>query len=121
MLVIDDEEVLAELEKDMLEALGYTVAIAHDSATALSLFMEKPGRYSAVLTDQTMPGMTGIELALELMSIRRDIPIVLVTGHSLLVDAESAKAAGVRALVMKPFTKAELARKVRQALAGKEE
>jgi CheY-like chemotaxis protein len=121
VLVVDDEDTLIEMEKEMLKGFGYSVTTAHDSATALSLFKENPERYHAVLTDQTMPGMTGIELARELISIKPDIPIILVTGYSEMVHADSAGAAGVKMFVMKPFTKAELARTIQQVLAEKKD
>ena len=69
-----------------------------------------------MVTDQTMPDVTGFELAKEILAIRADIPIIICTGFSDLVNADSAKAAGIRAFAMKPLTKAEIAKTVRKVL-----
>ena len=70
------------------------------------------------MTDQTMPEMTGVELAKEILAIRKDMPVVLCTGFSHTVDAEKAKAAGIKAFAMKPLTKAEIAKTIRRVLDG---
>ena len=75
-----------------------------------------PSRFDLVITDLTMPEMTGIELAREVLAIRPDMPIIMCTGFSHLVDADSGKAAGIRAFVMKPLTKREIARTIRKVL-----
>ena len=81
ILIVDDEADIAELEKEMVERLGYSAKAVVESGAALALFRENPDKYDLVLTDQTMPDMTGIDLARKLVSIRPDIPIVLVTGY----------------------------------------
>jgi CheY-like chemotaxis protein len=86
------------------------------SSEALALFAEDPAGFDLVITDQTMPEMTGIELARELLNLRSDMPIILCTGYSYLVDAETARAAGITAFAMKPLTKREIAKTVRQVL-----
>ena len=120
VLFVDDEEVLTQMGREMLEELGYDVTIKNDGMEALALFRADPSRLDLVMTDQTMPGMTGIELARELVSLRPGIPVIIATGFSDLVDAAIANAAGVRAFLMKPITRGELARTVRRALDGQD-
>jgi CheY-like chemotaxis protein len=84
----------------------------------LALLKSDPSRFDLVITDQTMPEMTGIEFAKEILSIRRDIPIIMCTGYSDLVDADKAEAAGIKAFAMKPLTKREIAKTVRKVLDG---
>jgi CheY-like chemotaxis protein len=119
ILFVDDEEMLVEMGKRMLEGLGYTVTAAMSSSEALELFQRDPARFDLVVTDQTMPEMTGLELSQQLLSVRDDIPVILSTGFSHLVDADTAEAAGIRAFVMKPLTRSELARTIRSVLDGK--
>ena len=99
----------------MLEKLGYTVTASCNSSEALELFENNPGQFDLVITDQTMPGLTGIELAQEILQIRPELPIILCTGYSNLVNEESAQEIGIREFVLKPLAKnviAQLARKV---------
>jgi PAS domain S-box-containing protein len=116
ILFIDDEEALAEMGADILRDLGYDVVSATSAGEALVLVNEEPTRFDCVVTDQTMPEMTGIELAREILAIRPDIPVIMCTGFSHLVDAEEAKAAGIRVFAMKPLTKAEIAKTIRRVL-----
>jgi signal transduction histidine kinase/CheY-like chemotaxis protein len=108
LLIVDDEADIAELEKEMVERLGYSATAVIESGAALVLFKENPDNYDLVLTDQTMPGMTGIDLARELLSVRPDVPVVLITGYCDVVDEELAREAGVKAVVAKPMTRAEV-------------
>jgi PAS domain S-box-containing protein len=116
VLFIDDEAALVEMGEDILAALGYDVTSRTSSKKALSLLREDPHRFDLVITDQTMPDITGIELAKEILSFRADMPIIMCTGFSHLVDAEKARGAGIKAFAMKPLTKREIARTVRQVL-----
>ncbi len=118
ILFVDDEEALVEVGKEILAELGYEVTSATSSTEALSLLEADPLRFDLLVTDQTMPDMTGSELAKKALSIRSDMPIIMCTGFSQLVDADKAKAEGIRAFAMKPLTKAELARTVRGVLDG---
>jgi CheY-like chemotaxis protein len=118
ILLVDDEEPLAMMGEVLLRELGYEVTSRTSSGEALALFKNSPSRFDLVITDQTMPEMTGVELAKEIRGIRSDIPVILCTGFSYLVDADSSKAAGIKSFAMKPLTKVELARKVREALDG---
>jgi CheY-like chemotaxis protein len=96
--------------------MGYRVDTRQDPETALSLFREDPDRFDIVITDMTMPGMTGIQLFRRLKAIRPDIPVLLCTGHSALVDEEEAAHLGIDGFVMKPMAKREIARAIRKAL-----
>jgi CheY-like chemotaxis protein len=118
VLFVDDEESLAEVGQRLLENLGYKVTVRTSSASALAVIAAEPTAYDFVITDQTMPEMTGVELARKILSLKPDMPVILATGFSHLVDAEQARAAGIRAFVMKPLTKREIARTVRKVLDG---
>ena len=100
----------------MLQHLGYKVTALMDSQEALKLFAEKPSEFDLVITDQTMPFMTGEDLGKEMMRIRPDIPVILCTGYSDLIASEKAMAMGFRGFIMKPFTVREGAELVRRVL-----
>lgn len=116
ILLVDDEEPIAGLEKQMLERLGYTVTMRANSLEALEAFKAKPDLYDLVISDMTMPNMTGERLACELISIRPDIPIIICTGFSERLNREKAASIGVKGFLMKPIVKAEMARFVRKVL-----
>ena len=116
ILFIDDEEMLVEMGQELLEELGYRITASTDSARALALFRADPSRFDLVVTDQTMPNLTGIELAKEIIALKPDTPVILCTGFSHLVNADTARAAGIRAFAMKPLTKREIAKTIRQVL-----
>lgn len=100
----------------MLVKLGYEVSTEQRPVAALELFQSQPQRFDLVITDQTMPEMTGLELAIAMMRIRPDIPIILCTGYSNLVNEEVATAQGIAKFVYKPLTRSRIAKLVRQAL-----
>ena len=116
ILFVDDEEMLAEMGKGLLEKAGYDVVSTTSSLEALDLVRHEPSRFDLIITDQTMPDLTGLMLAREVLTLRPDLPIILCTGYSHLVDGESARAAGIRAFVMKPLSKREITKAVRDAL-----
>ena len=116
ILFVDDEEALVETGEEILAELGYEVTSRTSSREALSLLKEDPFRFDLVITDQTMPDMTGIELAKQILALRPDMPLIMCTGFSPLVDADRATAAGVRAFAMKPLTKGEIAKTIRTVL-----
>jgi signal transduction histidine kinase len=118
ILFIDDEEDLAAMGNEMLTDLGYRVISKSGAREALALFRLDPSRFDLVITDQTMPGISGKELVDEILTIRPDTPVVMCTGFSHLVDSESAKSAGVAAFAMKPLTKREIATIIRKVLDG---
>ena len=116
ILLVDDEKSLVDVGRQMLERLGYTVVFTSSSMEALEVFRARPDGFDLVFTDQSMPKMTGLELAGELMRIRPDIPIILCTGFSEAVNAEQAKAAGIVDFIMKPVVVNEMAVAIRRAL-----
>jgi len=116
ILFVDDEEALVLVGERILAQLGYSVTSRTKSKEALSLVSEDPSRFDLVITDVSMPEMTGVEFAKEVLSLRPDMPIIMSSGFSHLVDADAAKAAGMKAFLMKPLTKREIAKTVRQVL-----
>ena len=116
ILFVDDEDLVLRSIQPALERLGYRVTGRTSAAEALSLFREKPGEFDLVLTDQTMPGMTGEKLAREILSLRPGITVILSTGFSELVQETDARALGIRDFILKPFSISEIAEKIRKAL-----
>ena len=116
ILLVDDEAALAEVGKQMLEFLGYQVEARTNPVEALELLRAEPNRFDAVITDMTMPRMTGMNLAREILAIRPGIATILCTGFSDQADEEKAQSAGIRALLYKPLTMQGLATAVRAAL-----
>ncbi|MBW1911040.1 MAG: response regulator [Deltaproteobacteria bacterium] len=107
-----------EIGKQMLERLGYEVTTRTSSIEALELFRAKPDQFDLVITDMTMPQMTGDKLSRELMQIRPDIPVIICTGFSERISDEKAKGMGIKAFVMKPIVIRDLANTVRRILDG---
>jgi PAS domain S-box-containing protein len=119
ILFVDDEEMIADLGRTMLEHLGYQVTTLTSSVQALTLFQLHPDRFDAVITDQTMPGMTGGALAERLLQIRPEVPIILCTGYSNLITEDKARSLGIKGFVMKPFSQQQLAELLRHVLEGR--
>jgi PAS domain S-box-containing protein len=117
LLLVDDEETLVHLGQEALTHLGYNVVPCTSSLEALEVFRAAPQRFDLVITDYTMPTMTGEMLAQELRCIRPDIPIILCTGFSNTMTAERARASGIDTLVLKPWRVHDLSLAIRQALA----
>jgi CheY-like chemotaxis protein len=118
ILFVDDEEILVDLVKNMMEGLGYRLVGKTSSIEALETFRQDPGDFDLVITDLTMPGMTGDQLARKLLEIREDIPIILYTGYSELISEEKAREMGFRRYMIKPAELKELAAAVREVLDG---
>jgi PAS domain S-box-containing protein len=118
ILVVDDEEMLARLGQMTLEALGYEVDIATKPSVALAMLRADPQRYALVLTDQTMPGMSGLLLASQLREIRPGLPIILMTGYSASLTPERIEASGIRQLLLKPTTLHSLGTAVSAAVSA---
>ena len=117
VLFIDDERLLAELAAQMLTPLGYEVTTQTNGWEALTLFRGDPSAFDLVITDQTMPRMTGADLAKELLQVRSNIPIILCTGFSESITREGAIEIGIRELLMKPLALKDLAETIRQVLS----
>ena len=116
ILFVDDEAILTKLGKEMLQSLGYTVTIRTSSFEALEMFKQRPDDFDLVITDMTMPNMTGDDLAIELMRIRPDIPVMLCTGYNNKISDERAAEIGIKAFAYKPISRADLAKTVRKLL-----
>lgn len=116
ILLVDDEPQVVNLEKQILERLGYTVETRENPLEALKDFRAQPGSYDLVITDLTMPKMTGGELALQLLQIKPDIPIILCTGYSETMSEEKAKSLGIKEFIMKPIKKKNFADSIRKVL-----
>ncbi len=116
ILLVDDEEPLIRIEENFLKRCGYQVSSRISSVDALELFHCYPNRFDLVVTDMSMPNMTGLEMAKKMMEIHKDIPIILCTGFSEVISAEKARAMGIREYVMKPVMMKDLAVTVRRVL-----
>jgi PAS domain S-box-containing protein len=116
VLVVDDEKHIVDMMKDMLVSLGYEAVSRYSSSDALEVFKAKPGSFDIVITDLTMPHMTGIDLAREILKVRAGTPIILCTGFSEAVDENRAKLTGIKELLMKPVSMRDLAVAVNRLL-----
>ncbi len=116
ILLVDDEQTLVQIGQQMLERLGYTVVSRTSPIEASKAFRANPDGFDLVITDQTMPNMTGDKLAKQLMDIKPEIPIILCSGFSELTDEKRARAMGIRAYVMKPLVMSDLAQTIRKVL-----
>jgi len=116
ILLVDDEAAIVQFTRIMLHQLGYRVVSLPSGTEALEAFREDPGRYDLILTDQTMPDMTGSSLAVEVLRIRPGTPIILMTGYSETMSPEEALALGIEEYLEKPFTKGALARAIQRCI-----
>ena len=115
---LNDETALAEMAGQMLEKLGYTVNVLSDSREAFDLFTRAPDAFDLLLTDQTMPDISGMDLAKKVLSLRPDLPVILYTGYSTAIDGNEARQIGIRQFLMKPLSMNVLAEVVRKTLDG---
>ncbi len=116
ILFVDDEDTLVDLGKQMIEFLGYRVAAQVNSLEALNLFRKDPYAFDLVITDLVMPAMSGDELAQNILAIRPDIPIILITGFAEQMATEKAESIGVKKLATKPLVLKDIAKLIRDAL-----
>jgi CheY-like chemotaxis protein len=116
LLFVDDVESIRRSAGTCLEQSGYTVVTVASGQEALEIFLADPGRFDLVMTDQTMPEMTGVELSIELLRHRPDIPIIICSGHSEVISPETSREKGIRAFLKKPASPTELRRVVRDVL-----
>jgi len=115
---VDDEQPILDMEKQILVRLGYTVKPENDPNDALDVFQKQPDNFDLVITDMSMPGMSGKELSSKLFQIRPDIPVILCTGFSETMTPEVVKTLGIREVIMKPVLLKDLSRAVRRVLDG---
>jgi two-component system, cell cycle sensor histidine kinase and response regulator CckA len=120
ILFVDDEESITTMIGQMLERLGYQVETQLNPEETLELFKSKPHEFDLVITDMTMPQMTGVKLSEKLKAVRSDIPVIICTGHSSLIDEDKAKKMGLDAYVMKPIMARDIAKTIRKALGNAE-
>ncbi|OGR06070.1 MAG: hypothetical protein A2511_16510 [Deltaproteobacteria bacterium RIFOXYD12_FULL_50_9] len=116
ILVIDDEPTITHLIEKILNKLGYQVTTSNKSIEALKTFKTNQQAFDLIITDQAMPGLTGGDLAKEVLRIRPDMPIILCTGYSETLNEESAKRIGILEYILKPILKQDLALTVRKVL-----
>jgi PAS domain S-box-containing protein len=117
VLFVDDEKIIADMGKSMLERLGYNVTIRTNSLEALNTFQNEPDAFDLIITDQTMPNMTGGDLARRILKIRPGMPIILCTGYSSLITEEKARSFGIKGFATKPLAKNDLAVLIRKVLS----
>jgi len=120
ILLVDDEAELTEAAKKILEKLGYHVIGKSSSIEALSLFKKAPLQFDIIISDLTMPHMTGLQLAREIKRIRIDIPIIILSGYNLDMTVEQINAFGVKDFISKPINRNKLASVVRRVLDGRQ-
>jgi CheY-like chemotaxis protein len=116
ILFIDDEASIVNMNRSILERLGYQVDTRMNPEDALNLFQSRPQEYDLVITDMTMPQMTGVQLTEHLKALRSDIPVIICTGHSSLIDEIKASELEIDAYLMKPITKKAIATTIRSVL-----
>ncbi|MFZ5569916.1 MAG: response regulator [Thermodesulfobacteriota bacterium] len=116
ILVVDDEQALTMMVSELLQHLGYQVSIGTDGMEALELFRRDPNQFDLVMTDMTMPGITGDILAMELLRIRPDLPVILCTGYSRKISEERSPTVPIKALLHKPIVMKDLAHTIRKIL-----
>ncbi len=119
ILVVDDEAPIGEMVKAMLETVGYSVTLFTSSLDAAYHFAKEPEAFDLLITDQTMPGLTGLELIQKVLQRRPDLPVMLCTGYSSQVSTENYLKKGIRKLLMKPVDRNTLVRGVGELLAGR--
>jgi PAS domain S-box-containing protein len=116
ILFVDDEPQVADVGKQMLDYLGYDVTSQISSVKALANFKSDPEKYDLVVTDMTMPELTGDKLAQQILDVRPDMPIIICTGHSENITEDQAREMGFKSFIMKPYLVHDLAKIVRQVL-----
>jgi signal transduction histidine kinase len=119
VLLVDDEEIILNSLKNALKRMGYDVVTLKDGLEAYEVFLKAPSDFDLVITDLTMPKLSGIELASKLMDIRSDIPVILCTGFNDVIDEDEAKSMGIRELLLKPASTSELKTAIGRALENK--
>jgi PAS domain S-box-containing protein len=120
ILLVDDEQILVEMEQAILERLGYEVVAQTSPVQAVEVFSSDPKRFDLVITDLTMPKMTGVDLAKELTAIRPGVPLILCTGYSEKIEDADAKKLGFGAMIVKPILKKDIAKVIREVLDREE-
>ncbi|MBN2040219.1 MAG: response regulator [Spirochaetes bacterium] len=116
ILIVDDEPILVNMQQNTLLSLGYRVTSTTSAIDALNIFSSDPDKYDLIITDMTMPEMTGDKLSEELLKKRPDIPIIICTGYSSLINPEKADKIGIKKYLMKPVSKRQISHAIREVL-----
>ncbi|MHC1789943.1 hybrid sensor histidine kinase/response regulator [Solidesulfovibrio sp.] len=116
ILLVDDEQALAEIGRELVQSLGYKARAECDPRTALALFRGDPAAFDLLITDQNMPGLTGAELTRAVLALRPDLPVLMLTGFSETMGRDAARAIGIRDLLLKPVLRRDLAAAIEAAL-----
>ena len=115
-MIVDDNEIVSDMMKQMLRRMDYLSVICNKSTDGLSLFSRASERFDAVIVDEIMPDLRGTQLAAELLRIKNDIPIILMTGHGSMISLEMIRKSGVKATLIKPVERARLQKALTQLL-----
>ena len=118
ILLVDDEAMIVDMSHKMLRQLGYQVTASGDPTEALTIFLSDPKQFDLIITDFTMPRLTGMDLAKRVLQIRPDIPILLCTGFNERLTPDMIREAGIREIVLKPFEKRRMAKLIREVLSS---
>lgn len=116
ILFVDDNASLVEVTRKTLERLGYRVEGATSPVEALQIFEDRPEAFDLVISDMSMPQMTGSQLTQRLLNLRPDLPVILCTGYSEMISRESAREIGIKEFVLKPFERQKMAALIRKVL-----
>ncbi len=116
ILLVDDEKMISDMGAQILTRQGYKVTTENVASEALRLFKARPDDFDLLITDQTMPGMTGLQLSSKILELQPDFPIILCTGLSSSIDKDKATELGIRDFVMKPYLKKEMIESIRKVL-----
>jgi CheY-like chemotaxis protein len=117
LLLVDDEPAIVRLLARMLDQLGYSVTACDNSPEAWRIFRQRPQDFDLLITDLTMPRMTGVELARRILEVRPELPVLICTGFGQAVSAEQARQLGVAGYLLKPISRSDLAHEVQRQLA----
>ncbi|MDA3799658.1 MAG: transporter substrate-binding domain-containing protein [Kiritimatiellae bacterium] len=120
ILIVDDEEIIARMTKRIVESLGYKATSTTNSLEALTIFKANPDDFDLVISDQTMPDLTGDKLSKKILNIRKDIPIIICSGYNSKIDELRNDAIGIAKFIMKPVRKQELAKTIREVLDNRQ-
>ena len=116
IIIIDDDVAIVQMVVRSLRGLGYDIIGKDDSVAAWEFFASDPSAFDLIITDQTMPGLTGIELAKKIHEIRPDIPIVMCTGYEPIISSEAAESIGIKKFILKPILIADISKIIREVL-----
>jgi len=118
ILVVDDDELVSEYLGALLEAESYEVTVLNEPHEALKYFKDRPDHYDLIITDQVMPGLTGVEVAQAILQLRPSIPVLLITGYSEKITAENAESFGLSGFFSKPINEDLFLNKISNLVSG---